>query len=532
MRASGHIRRRVEDPRRYIKQSLKQHAEWAKCIEWPQHYINNYSTITSLEHGKVPFRLYPFQYGVVDEFLHNRNVIMLKPRQMGLTTLVAAYVLWFAQSFPHSEILIISIKGSVAKSFLRKMALMWEEQPDFLRIPVINGNKPGEFGSSSEVHFANGSVIKALPATPDAGRSDAAALVVMDEMAFQRHAARIWGAIQPTTSTGGRTILLSTAYGMGNTFYQEWDRALQRLNGMRAIQLHWRMHPKKTARWYREQKQLLGRLRTAQEIDCDFLQSGQTVFDIADLLAMEADYAENPPIATYTDKFRTSRGGIIPFDGTIHQFELPRPGVDYFISADVSEGTGRGGDFSAFSIFYNNADGIGEEVACFKGKLNPGLLGELLYEWGLIYNTAWAAPERNGVGQGPIQVLQMLNYPRIYKMVKKVRVGREWTQQVSDKPGWETNTSSRSDMIAGMDLDLQREQVRMRNPFFAREGRTFIYNAQGKPIAAGKESRKNADDMMYDEGMNTDSFTDDSIFGGCIGNEVRKTNLMHLTRMM
>lgn len=66
-----------------ISFSKEQAIEMAKCSADPVYFIKNYVKIVSLDHGVVPFELWPFQERMVETFHDNRFCICKMPRQVG-----------------------------------------------------------------------------------------------------------------------------------------------------------------------------------------------------------------------------------------------------------------------------------------------------------------------------------------------------------------------------------------------------------------------------------------------------------------
>ena len=62
----------------------------------PIYYICTYLKVLHPMKGVIPLDLYDFQKDCVIKFVKNRFVIVLKSRQLGLSTIVAAYCVWFA----------------------------------------------------------------------------------------------------------------------------------------------------------------------------------------------------------------------------------------------------------------------------------------------------------------------------------------------------------------------------------------------------------------------------------------------------
>lgn len=75
-----------------IKDALKK--EFIACASDPCHFITKYCIIQHPIKGKIPFALYDFQEETLKEVLHSKYNIILKARQLGISTLTAAYSLW------------------------------------------------------------------------------------------------------------------------------------------------------------------------------------------------------------------------------------------------------------------------------------------------------------------------------------------------------------------------------------------------------------------------------------------------------
>lgn len=447
--------------------------------------------------GKVPFDLYPFQKRVLYYFLTKRFNIILKFRQAGITELISMYCLWLAMYHSNKNIVIISIKDRVAKKVLRKIKYMYRNLPRHLQIEIVNGRK-GEYGTSMEMEFSNGSIISSVPTTEDAGRSEAVSLLVIDEAAIVRWANQIWAAAFPTLSTGGASIVNSTPYGVGNWFHQQWVDSLSGGNEFNPIRLKWDMHPDRDLAWYTQMADALGPRRTAQEIDGDFLTSGHSVFDLMDIKAIE-------------DMLHTQSIVETRYNGQLRIFEKPKPGVYYYIGGDVA--TGRAQDYSAFSIM----DRFGEEVGCFKGKISVDKFADLMMEYGYKYNNATLAPESNDVGLAVTTKIQNSNYPNLYYSTKILRKRGKRNPEMEDIPGWLTTSKNRPVIIDELEEDIRNEEIYIRDPFFVQEAYTFIYDASNRAVALGKGRRNKGEDEIDGQ-----TYTDDSIMAKAITNHIRK----------
>jgi hypothetical protein len=151
---------------------------------------------------------------------------------------------------------------------------------------------PLETENQTEISWGNGSRIISLPANPNTGRTYAATSVYLDEFAFSEYADLIYQSLIGTVSTGGRMTILSTPNGRNNSFFRiwsgfeggEWTRHL----------IHWSHCPRYDDAWAERTRQGMTRQSFAQEYDCDFVTSGDAVFDPDDLAKCRVGHAPEP----------------------------------------------------------------------------------------------------------------------------------------------------------------------------------------------------------------------------------------------
>lgn len=482
------------------KQGLThQEFENIKRVSKDPFFFSQFIYVIHPKFGKTLFHLYPYQISLLWSFIKNRFNIILKFRQAGVTELISMYCLWLAMFHPHKNIVIISIKDRVAKKVLRKIKYMYKNLPDYMKVDIVNG-RSGEFGTATEIEFSNGSIISSIPTTEDAGRSEAVSLLVIDEAAIVRWANTIWAAAFPTLSTGGAAIVNSTPYGVGNWYHNQWTQAITNGNEFTPIRLFWQMHPERDENWYNSMRSSLGPRRTAQEIDGDFLTSGNSVFDLVQIKAIEDMLSDYTVVHT-------------KYNGSLRLFNQPEEGVHYFIGADVA--TGRSRDYSAFSIM----DRYGEEVGCFKGKLPVDQFADLLMEMGYKYNNALIAPETNDIGLAVTSKIQTDRYPNLYYSSKILKEKGKKKAKAEVIPGWLTTSKNRPVIIDQLEEDIRNEDVEIKDPFFVQEAYTFIYDESNRPVALGKNRRSGSESEDLEE---DNTYTDDSILAKSITNFIRK----------
>lgn len=215
--------------------------------------------------GAVPFNPYEFQCGLIAHVHENRFSIVNSARQMGTTTTIMAYALWFASMHPNKTILIASNRLVAAMECLERLRFMHAHLPDHLRVKLVTDNK-------TSMEFENGSLIIARAAAPDTGRGMTVDLMLVDDMAYISHskAEAFWTAIQPTL-IAGRCIAWSCPSDDEGMFYQIWRGAMDRANGFEPILLPWHVHPDRDATWAAPFQNALSEAQWKREFECEFI---------------------------------------------------------------------------------------------------------------------------------------------------------------------------------------------------------------------------------------------------------------------
>jgi hypothetical protein len=433
-------------------QSLEELQEVLHCGLNPIYFIHNYCYTQNPVKGRVPMKLYPFQRTVLKMFLLHIFNVVLKPRQMGLSWLVALFALWFAMFRPDKTVVILSIKKDTAERFIDKIKYAYQHLPPWLKTAVKHENM-------STIIFENNSRIMSVPTSEEAGRSEGLSLLIIDEAAFVRWIGKIWGAIFPTLSTGGMCIAISTANGLGNWFADKWRDAMSGISEFYAIRLHWKMHPDRDDAWYKRQRRELGPALTAQEVDCDFLNSGRPVFDTSILVAWSEYLRLRKPL-----KMRYNPDEADELDGIygkkaegLYIYAYPKTDRHYIIGVDVA--TGDASDFGAIQVVDYET---GEQCAEMRILCKPNQLAQFAYAIGKEYSYGQIIVDRIGVGLAVVQKLIDSHYPNLYTYMKEeATLNKEATsQQLTTEDtllvGFTTTAVNRPVMIS-MGEELVRE---------------------------------------------------------------------------
>jgi hypothetical protein len=435
--------------------------EIINCGKDPKYFINKYSKIQHPVKGLIPFNTYEFQDDCLDSFQKNRFNIILKSRQLGLSTVTAAYAVWYAIFYKDKNVLVIATKLDTAINFIKKVKVMIQSLPSWLLMTKFEENK-------RSIRFSNGSTITAIPTSEDAGRSEALSLLIVDEAAFIRDFDDIWTGLYPTLSTGGKAILISTPNGVGGQYYKLWAEAESGLNDFNAIKLPWTVHPDHNQEWFEKETKNLAKRKIAQEYLCDFISSGDTFLQVDDF-----DYLKNlikPPI---------EKSG---FDRNIWIWKYPESDKSYVVSADVARGDSK--DYSTFHVI---EDKTCEVVAEYKGKVPPDKFADILYEIGKKYNNALMCPENNTFGYTTASKLKILNYPNLYYESNRY----VYTIDSDEIPGFSTQAKSRVLILSKLEEMIRNKILISSSQRLLHELQNFMW--QGQKAQASKDSN---DDLI------------------------------------
>ena len=152
--------------------------ELVKCGKDPQYFIDNYCKISHPMHGQIPFKTYDYQRDILKSFNDYRFNVILKARQLGISTISAAYVAWFMLFHREKNVLVIATKLSTAVNLVKKVKMIFKNLPSWMLIAKIQTDNKQSF------ELTNGSQVKAGTTSGDAGRSEALSLLIIDEAAF------------------------------------------------------------------------------------------------------------------------------------------------------------------------------------------------------------------------------------------------------------------------------------------------------------------------------------------------------------
>jgi hypothetical protein len=444
------------------------------------------------------------------------RLIVLKARQPGVSTLACGYSAAYAIAQPYAESLIVSHREDLSQKLHRKTKSIIDGFAPTL--PVRYGTErrgevflesvrcdDGEVALKSSVICATAGVGAAEP-----GRGATRMFVHLSEYAqFPNPRPILVGALQSVPLTPVSLVMIeSTAFGMGNSFHEEWLRAeggdsgfkpvfiawfdideyrlptahdsvielsreeedIRRQFGLELEQLYWRRYVIATQCAGDEDQFNQEYPATAAEA---FIVSGLPAFPRVPLQRMydamkrleERDKFEGEVSLDLQRPIRL-RGG------KLRLYRQPVPGHEYSLGADPSSGV-EGGDPAAAAVFDRQT---GEVVAVWQGHLAPIPFALVLDALGRFYNEAIIAPELNsGHGFSVVEELKMRQYPRLYVWQRVDKV----THAVTNFYGWSTSYRTRPLLIDGLRHAINEAAILVRDPPSILELLEFQYTDVG-----------------------------------------------------
>ena len=440
------------------KQKVK---EILKCGKDPSYFLNTYARISHPLHGLILFNTFDFQDELLTEFNDYRFNVILKARQLGISTITAGYIVWMMLFHRDKAILVMATKFATAGNLVKKVKGIMRQIPEWLKIAQISVDNRTSF------ELSNGSTIKAASTSGDAGRSEALSLLVLDEAAHIENLEELWTGLYPTLSTGGRCIALSTPNGVGNWFHKTCTDAESAANNFNLTTLQWDVHPERDGEWYKKETKNMSKRQIAQELECNFNTSGETVID--------PECMEHLLSTIKEPKHRTG------FDRNFWIWEEFDPTCNYLLVADVSRGDGA--DFSTFHIVkLETLEIIGE----YQGKPTIDMYANMLNSVGREFGTCMVVVENNNIGYSVLdKLINDYEYPNVYHSIKSTHEYIEQHQaeiRNSAVPGFTTSMRTRPLIIAKLEEFIRNKLITIYSSRTVNEMKTFIWK-NGRPQA-------------------------------------------------
>lgn len=387
--------------------SEEQQAEWQKCREDPIYFIEKYWKITHPDPSKglILFPLRPFQKEAIKAYKEKRKIAMLCSRQIGKTSVTAAFVGWFIIFHNNVSVGILADKQETAIEIHDRLKIGYENVPHWLKHGYSKWN-------IKSIKLENGSWVQVSATTINAGRGRSFSIVFLDEFAAVKKqiADKFKASIIPTIAAGTETKLFITSTPAGKNHFYKIVKEAEAGNDWHLIKADYRADPNRNKKeWVDAQIKELGIDMFRQEHLCDFIGSTQTLIhpDKLRQLTSENPVAEEP----------------------LRIYKRPEPDHQYIMLCDCGEGVGL--DESSIQVIDTSKETY-EQVASFQDNtIKPHQLALKVLEVARLYNDAYVFIEDTSTGPLVAERLSDAEYKNILSLEKiankqqhKVLLGR------------------------------------------------------------------------------------------------------------
>jgi hypothetical protein len=491
-----------------MNSKIEQLKEYARIMKDTPYALKTYlQTYDNTQKKYVPLELFPDQEQLILDYDKYNENITRKYRQAGVSTVTSAWIskkLQLAKPENPERVLVIANKRDTAIEMANKIRHFLEQWPEWINV----GFSPDK-NSESRFRLNNGCEVKAVATSADALRGYTPTILVFDEAAYIEAGEDFWAASMASLSTGGKIILISTPNGYDPIYYGVYDQATRGMNDFHITDLRWFKDPRytKDLRWVkckdichymlnREQyddnevvlydfdinkyteleeqgykpfsswfesmskKFKYDRRKIAQELECDFLGSGDGVIP-GDIQENIAKNLVRQPKEKY-------------MQGTMWQWKDPVPGHRYIMGVDVSRGDSE--DFSSINVVDFDER---EQVLEYVGKIPPDDLASICYKWGVLYEAFIVIDITGGMGIATSRKLQEMNYRNLYVDGINTQNVWEYNKKAMEKiPGLNFN-NKRTQIVAAFEEQV-RKGFAVRSTRLLNELNTFVY-INGRP---------------------------------------------------
>jgi hypothetical protein len=452
--------KRINMPMQLTEEQIR---EYVKCSKDPIYFIENYVKIITLDKGFVQISLYPFQKQAITDINDNRRVIVKAGRQVGKTTMVVGYILWYILFNQDKFVAILANKAPTAREILNRVKIAYEALPLWIQQGVKVWNK-------GDIELENNCRIMATSTASSAIRGYSISLLYLDEFAFvpSNIADEFFTSVYPTISSGTQSKILisSTPNGM-NHFYRMWTEAVEGQSGFKHIEANWRQVPGRDQAWADDQRRILKDEKFLQEMECEFMGSAGTLLSSVALKSL-----------AFVKPIHLSENGI-------KVYQAPIPEHNYVIIADTARG--RGLDYSAFSVI--DVTSIPYKQVCIykDNNISPIVYPSIIRRMGEYYNSAYVLIEINDNGQQVVDSLfDEYEYENILSTVEiKGKIAVTWGYGNKSYRGVRTTKSVKRLGCSIMKNLIEAQQLIIQDFDTISELSTFISNGTSFEAAEG-----------------------------------------------
>jgi len=445
-------------------------------------YFCRYLKIVTKNGDLVPLKLNPAQQKIIDAAEANPHVMILKARQLGSSTVIAAYFFWKAILTPNTRIAVVAHTGEAVKSLYRIYQGFYKNLPKWLQLPQDRAN-------IHEMVFKHGSRIKIGSAKSESFRGSTYDCIHASEYAFWSDISTSIASLFQTAQGDSCIILESTPNGL-NDAYRLWNENIE----FEKVFLSWLDDPEYISAHApdnlssREREYIrfhnLNKKRAAWAVNTLRVQCANN------WNTFNQEYPVSVEVAFITSGARVWADHVFPnvkLKVGALQLHKPQKYHAYIMGVDTASGS-PGGDYSAFAILDVTNKKKPFTVASFYDKTPPAEFAAVCLAAAKKYN-AFVVVENNTYGLSILERLVEAEWPHLFRRVAYDRIANKW----QEKLGFNTNQSTRPLLVARLEEFVNKEWLTATCPRMQLEMNTFIYNNRGKP----EHDVGQHDDMLF-----------------------------------
>lgn len=451
----------------------------------------------------MPFRLNRGQM-LMDQMLERQwkekgyvRALVIKARQVGISTYTEGRFFWKVTGTMNANAFVLSHLSDATANLFRMVRTFYDNVPD----PIFSPPLKSSTTTSLEFADLNSSYRIGTARSVEVGRSGTNRFVHGSEVAFYPHQQEIVaGLLQTAPPMGSEVILESTANGVGDWFHTQIMKSLRGEGDWQVVFIPWYWMPEYRAKvdpyfkpnadeerlmamYKLSPEQIMFRRRKLDEFGSEDLwrQEYPSTPEEAFLFSGRSFIGESDIKQTEIECFKPRLVGEIHVDtgvfepnphGRYYEWVEPRHDQAYCIGVDVSEGLAHG-DYTVCQIL----DQEGNQVAKFRGHVDPYDFAENLYRLGQRFSKAHLIIERNNHGLTLIRRLQDLGYPNIY--VDKTIDGA-YGDKLTRRAGFLTTTKTKPLILDNLRALIRQGESGIVDAETLSECRTLVVDDAGR----------------------------------------------------
>ena len=449
------------------------HEEIRLCKSDFNYFCEKYLKIVTKDAKLRPLKLNSAQRIINDSFDTNRMQMLLKARQLGSTTGIAARFFWDALFNPHTSVAVVAHTDEAVKRIFDIYRRFYDNLPEFLKLETVRARE-------NEIRFITGSGIKVGSASTQSFRGGTYQRIHASEYAFWNNMEVAIASLFQTATKDAIIALESTANGM-NEAYDLWMKD----NGFHKSFLSWKMDEDYTQRKKSFSDPTEDEIEYSHDND---LNAGQFNWMVATLRTkcgnnwniFNQEYPARPE-----DAFISSGSRFFPMSWSVNnysdgyqEFHSPKKFQTYIMGVDTASGS-PGGDYSAVMVIRLGTTEPPEMVASFYDRIPPSIFRNEVERICKRYG-ALAVVESNSYGLAIVEHLQSVGYPYLYRSTVFDKI----ESRVQSKLGFYTSSKTRPLLINRLYDYVVNKNLRIKCPRFQYEANRLEYNGRGKVEAA------------------------------------------------